>query len=183
MSPAAEGCASLTPRAAPSRWAWDRAPYALPRNSRHRGSADNGCYDAACVAVQRHTVIADGGVKYSGDIVKAIAAGVGCRMIGSLFSRLRGEPWRKRDISGRQFKVYRGMALSAPWARVPKTAISRRRAKAGAGGRRGPRPIRDRCPTRCSSLWRLRSGALLRRARYRHPAVGGQVRAHHRRGP
>lgn len=54
-------------------------------------------------------VIADGGVKYSGDIVKAIAAGASVVMLGSLFAGCEESPGETEVYQGRQFKVYRGM--------------------------------------------------------------------------
>ncbi len=58
-------------------------------------------------------VIADGGIKYSGDIVKAIAAGADCVMIGSLFAGCEESPGETEIYQGRQFKVYRGMGSIA----------------------------------------------------------------------
>jgi IMP dehydrogenase len=54
-------------------------------------------------------VIADGGIKYSGDIVKALAAGASCIMAGSLFAGTEESPGEKIIIEGRKFKSYRGM--------------------------------------------------------------------------
>lgn len=54
-------------------------------------------------------VIADGGVKYSGDITKAIAAGANIVMIGSLFAGTNESPGEEELFEGRRFKVYRGM--------------------------------------------------------------------------
>ena len=54
-------------------------------------------------------VIADGGVRFSGDIVKAIAAGAGCVMIGSLFAGVAESPGEIIILEGRTFKSYRGM--------------------------------------------------------------------------
>ncbi|MCK9478155.1 MAG: IMP dehydrogenase [Firmicutes bacterium] len=54
-------------------------------------------------------VIADGGIKYSGDITKAIAAGADVVMIGSLFAGCEESPGESEIYHGRQFKVYRGM--------------------------------------------------------------------------
>ncbi|MDD3214269.1 MAG: IMP dehydrogenase [Eubacteriales bacterium] len=54
-------------------------------------------------------VIADGGVKYSGDIPKAIAAGANAVMIGSLFAGVDESPGDMEIYQGRSFKVYRGM--------------------------------------------------------------------------
>ena len=54
-------------------------------------------------------VIADGGIKYSGDITKAIAAGANIVMIGSLFAGTNESPGEEELYEGRRFKVYRGM--------------------------------------------------------------------------
>lgn len=54
-------------------------------------------------------VIADGGIKYSGDITKAIAAGADTCMIGSLFAGTEESPGEMEIFQGRSFKVYRGM--------------------------------------------------------------------------
>ena len=67
-------------------------------------------YDAACVASKYGIpVIADGGVKYSGDLVKAIAAGADVVMVGSLVAGCEESPGDTEIYQGRQFKVYRGM--------------------------------------------------------------------------
>ena len=67
-------------------------------------------YDVACVA-QKYgiPVIADGGIKYSGDIVKALAAGADVVMLGSLLAGCEEAPGETEIYQGRQFKVYRGM--------------------------------------------------------------------------
>ncbi|MBQ3094169.1 MAG: IMP dehydrogenase, partial [Clostridia bacterium] len=71
-------------------------------------------YDAACVASKYGIpVIADGGIKYSGDIVKAIAAGANVCMIGSLVAGCKESPGATEIYQGRQFKVYRGMGSLA----------------------------------------------------------------------
>lgn len=54
-------------------------------------------------------VIADGGIKQSGDIVKALAAGASCVMLGSLFAGLEESPGETILYRGRQFKTVRGM--------------------------------------------------------------------------
>ena len=54
-------------------------------------------------------VIADGGIKYSGDIVKAIAAGAKVVMMGSMLAGCEEAPGETEVFQGRQFKVYRGM--------------------------------------------------------------------------
>ncbi|MBM3216636.1 IMP dehydrogenase [Candidatus Poribacteria bacterium] len=59
-------------------------------------------------------IIADGGIRYSGDIAKAIGAGAHCVMIGSLFAGAEESPGETVIYQGRSFKVYRGMgSLSA----------------------------------------------------------------------
>lgn len=54
-------------------------------------------------------IIADGGIKYSGDVVKAIAAGASCVMMGSLFAGTKEAPGDIELYQGRSYKVYRGM--------------------------------------------------------------------------
>jgi IMP dehydrogenase len=54
-------------------------------------------------------IIADGGIKYSGDVTKALAAGGHCVMIGSLFAGTEESPGEKILYQGRSYKLYRGM--------------------------------------------------------------------------
>ena len=54
-------------------------------------------------------IIADGGIKYSGDIVKALAAGASCVMIGSIFAGTEESPGERVLYQGRSYKTYRGM--------------------------------------------------------------------------
>ncbi|MDD5953372.1 MAG: IMP dehydrogenase [Oscillospiraceae bacterium] len=71
-------------------------------------------YDAACAASKYGIpVIADGGIKYSGDIVKALAAGANVAMVGSLVAGCKEAPGDTELYQGRQFKVYRGMGSLA----------------------------------------------------------------------
>lgn len=72
-------------------------------------------YDVAQVAKKRGIpVIGDGGIKYSGDIVKALAAGADVVMLGSLLAGCEESPSETEIYQGRSFKVYRGMgSLSA----------------------------------------------------------------------
>jgi len=67
---------------------------------------------ARCAEAAREmgaSVIADGGIKYSGDITKALAAGGGAVMIGSLFAGIAESPGETIIYKGRKFKSYRGM--------------------------------------------------------------------------
>ncbi len=54
-------------------------------------------------------LIADGGIRYSGDIAKAIAAGASCAMLGSLFAGTEEAPGEIELYQGRSYKIYRGM--------------------------------------------------------------------------
>lgn len=78
-------------------------------------------YDVACIAAKHGIpVIADGGIKYSGDITKAIAAGADSVMIGSLFAGCEESPGESEIYQGRRFKVYRGMGSLAAMERGSK---------------------------------------------------------------
>ena len=67
-------------------------------------------YDCATVAREYGVpIIADGGIRYSGDIVKALAAGAHAVMLGSLFAGTEEAPGDSEIFQGRRFKVYRGM--------------------------------------------------------------------------
>ena len=71
-------------------------------------------YDAATVAREYgKAIIADGGIKYSGDIVKAIAAGGHVVMLGSLLAGTDESPGEFEIYQGRRFKTYRGMGSLA----------------------------------------------------------------------
>jgi IMP dehydrogenase len=64
---------------------------------------------AAAAASRNVPVIADGGIRYSGDIVKAIAVGASCTMIGNLFAGTDESPGELILFQGRSYKEYRGM--------------------------------------------------------------------------
>ncbi|MCP1181526.1 IMP dehydrogenase [Paenibacillus sp. 1781tsa1] len=71
-------------------------------------------YDCATVAREYGVpIIADGGIKYSGEITKALAAGAHAVMLGSLFAGTAESPGETEIFQGRSYKVYRGMGSMA----------------------------------------------------------------------
>ena len=89
-------------------------------------------YEAALAAKDAGVpIIADGGIRYSGDVTKVLAAGAHTVMIGGLFAGLAESPGRTILYQGRTFKVYRGMgSLGA----MVKGSSERYRQKEGEGG-------------------------------------------------
>ena len=74
--------------------------------------------DCARAAAETGTpVIADGGIKYSGDFAKAIAAGASCAMVGSMIAGTDESPGEVILYQGRSFKSYRGMGSLGAMAR------------------------------------------------------------------
>jgi IMP dehydrogenase len=70
--------------------------------------------DAFSVASKQNIpIIADGGIKFSGDVVKALAAGANCVMLGNLFAGTDESPGELVLYQGRSYKVYRGMGSMA----------------------------------------------------------------------
>jgi len=62
-------------------------------------------------------IIADGGIKFSGDLAKAVAAGASCVMLGSLFAGTEESPGEVVLYQGRSYKTYRGMGSVGAMAR------------------------------------------------------------------
>lgn len=81
-------------------------------------TAINDVYEVA----KKHevSVIADGGIKYSGDVVKAIASGANCVMIGGLFAGTAEAPGEEVLYEGRKYKIYVGMGSLAAMKRGSK---------------------------------------------------------------
>ena len=101
-------------------------------------------YEAAKVADEHDIpVIADGGIRYSGDITKAIAAGASCVMIGGLFAGLTESPGDMILYHGRSFKVYRGMGSIGAMA---KGSSERYRQSASGTGKFVPEGVEGRVP-------------------------------------
>lgn len=87
-------------------------------------------YDSACAAAKYGVpIIADGGIKYSGDIVKALAAGANMVMVGSLVAGCKESPGETELYQGRQFKVYRGMGSLAAMGQGSKDRYFQQDAK------------------------------------------------------
>ena len=106
---------------------------------------------AECASAARQAgvpLIADGGMKYSGDITKAIAAGADCVMIGSLLAGTDESPGETILYQGRTFKSYRGMGSLGAMAQgtAVRTAILRR-----------SRPEASWCPKASKAAFRTRA--------------------------
>jgi IMP dehydrogenase len=90
-------------------------------------------------------IISDGGIKFSGDISKALAVGASCVMLGNLFAGTSESPGQVVLLEGRQFKVYRGMGSLAAMAQGSKD----RYAQAGVEDKKlVPEGIEGRVPYR-----------------------------------
>jgi IMP dehydrogenase len=88
-------------------------------------------------------VIADGGIRYSGDITKALAAGAHCVMLGGLLAGLAESPGQTIIYKGRSFKTYRGMGSIG--AMMSGSSDRYRQAPAG-GGKVVPEGVEGRVP-------------------------------------
>jgi IMP dehydrogenase len=107
--------------------------------------------NACCAADPKGVpVIADGGVRHSGDISKAIAAGASCLMLGSLFAGLDESPGEMVIHKGRRYKAYRGMGSEG--AMMAGSADRYRQSEIAAGpeprGKFVPEGVEGRVPYR-----------------------------------
>ena len=94
-------------------------------------------------------VIADGGIRYSGDITKALAAGASAVMIGGLFAGLAESPGRTILYQGRTFKVYRGMGSIGAMVKGSSERYRQSATNAGSNGGTGklvPEGVEGRVP-------------------------------------
>ena len=110
-------------------------------------------------------IIADGGIKYSGDVTKAIAAGASAVMIGSLFAGIDESPGETILYQGRSFKSYRGMGSLGAMAQgsseryfqstetaIPAAAVIRiATANPTAWPNLSPKALKGACPTAARS--------------------------------
>ncbi|MFG0286635.1 MAG: IMP dehydrogenase [Rhodopirellula sp. JB044] len=92
---------------------------------------------------QNIPVIADGGIRFSGDITKALAAGANTVMIGSLFAGLAESPGKTILYQGRTFKAYRGMGSMGA---MVKGSSDRYRQKGTEAGKLVPEGVEGRVP-------------------------------------
>ena len=128
-------------------------------------------------------VVSDGGIKYSGDIVKALAAGAKTVMLGSMLAGCEEAPGDTEVFQGRQFKVYRGMGSMGAMACGSRDRyFQQNNKKLVPEGVEGRVPSRPRVRDHLSDDGRpaLRYG-LCRCAQYRAVAYPVEVRAHHER--
>lgn len=99
---------------------------------------------AVQVAEERNIpIIADGGIRFSGDVTKAIAAGASTVMIGSLFAGLAESPGKTILYQGRTFKTYRGMGSMGA---MVKGSSDRYRQKGAKAGKLVPEGVEGRVP-------------------------------------
>ncbi len=99
---------------------------------------------AEVAETSRTPVIADGGIRYSGDLTKAIAAGADAVMIGGLFAGLHESPGEQILYQGRTFKVYRGMGSLG--AMVQGSSERYRQTGARGPGKLVPEGVEGRVP-------------------------------------
>ena len=97
------------------------------------------------VAAASVPLIADGGVRYSGDVTKALAAGASCVMIGSLFAGMDESPGQVVIWKGRRYKEYRGMGSLAA---MERGSADRYGQSAGSRKKLVPEGVEGRVPYR-----------------------------------
>ena len=130
-------------------------------------------------------IIADGGVKYSGDVAKAIAAGADCVMIGSLFAGTEEAPGEVILFQGRSFKTYRGMgsigAMRSRLVRSIRAGSHTLRRKIHPRRHRRPRRLQRHCRrNRHTTRRRLAFGHGLHRLPHnRRSAATSKIHPHH----
>src|SRR5262249_40336173 len=111
-------------------------------------------YQCAKIAAGKVPIIADGGIRYSGDITKAIAAGAHSVMIGGLFAGLTESPGDTIIFRGRSFKTYRGMGSIGAMAKgsheryrqEPSSRISDKESKLPFNHKLVPEGVEGRVP-------------------------------------
>jgi IMP dehydrogenase len=102
-------------------------------------------FDCAEVAARTSTpLLADGGIRYSGDVTKCLAAGAACVMIGSLFAGTEESPGETILFEGRTFKSYRGMGSTGAMRQGSRD----RYFQEGQGDKLVPEGIEGRVPYR-----------------------------------
>ena len=134
-------------------------------------------------------VIADGGIKYSGDLAKAIAAGADCVMIGSLLAGTDESPGEMFLYQGRTYKAYRGMGSVGAMARGSADRYFQQDVKDQL--KLVPEGIEGQVPYKGpvgAVLHQLAGGLRAAMGYVGAPTIDefqkrAQIRAHHRRGP
>ncbi len=133
-------------------------------------------------------VIADGGIKFSGDLAKALAAGADIAMVGSLAGRHRRDPGRSVPVAGALLQGLSRHGLGGrDGARLGRPLLPagyQGHAQTGAGGHRGPGALQGPGRQRHASARRgpSRGDGICRRTQHRRIPREGAIRTHHRRG-